>query len=132
MLFSFIKKTQSIIWALIAISLITFIFSNYLKTKQVDPNIISSANVFFCAITLLSIFMQMKALKHKNPNVFIRSVMGGLFLKMMLTAFAVVIYFVVSGKNFNTKGVFVSLFLYLIYLGIEVATMMSLNKRNNG
>jgi RsiW-degrading membrane proteinase PrsW (M82 family) len=132
MLISFIKKNQSIIWALIAISLATFIFSDYLKTKQVDPNIISSANIFFCIITLLSIFMQMKALKHKNPNVFIRSVMGGLFLKMMLTAFAVVIYFVVIGKNFITRGVFVSLFLYLIYLGLEVATMMSLNKRNNG
>lgn len=131
MLFSFIKKIQSIFWTLATLSLFTFLLSDFLKTKQIDSTVIGCANIFFFAITMLSMFMQMKALKHSNPNVFIRSVMGGLFLKMVLTAVALVIYFVISGKNFNTKAVFVSLFLYLIYLGIEVETMMSLNSKKN-
>ena len=131
MLLTFVKKTKSIFFSLITIGIITFLISSYLNKYHIDPLVIQSANVFFFFITILSMLMQMSAMNHKNPNVFIRSVMGGLFIKMVLTALALVIYFVASGKNFNTKAVFVSLFLYLVYLGIEVATMISLNKPKN-
>jgi hypothetical protein len=57
--------------------------------------------------------------------------MIGMILKMFSTAIAVVIYFFQSGENFNKRGVFISLFFYLIYLATEVMTVMKLNKKSN-
>jgi len=71
-------------------------------------------------------------MRHENPNVFVRSVMGSILAKMMLTAFAVIIYVFASGESFNKRGVFISLFIYLVYLSVEVITLMKMNKKSNG
>ena len=52
-------------------------------------------------------------------------------IKMFVCVIAVVIYVLLIGKAFNRPGVFIALVLYLVYLCVEVAVLMKLNKRKN-
>ena len=68
-----------------------FIFSaNSLWVKyNVDKNVLMGANLLFLVTGLLVFFMQKNALQNKNPNVFVRSVIAGMMIKMFSTVLAV-------------------------------------------
>jgi high-affinity Fe2+/Pb2+ permease len=75
--------------------------------------------------------MQKKALKNANPNVFIRSVMAGMMIKMAICIIAVMIYALAFKNNFSKYSVFAAVFLYFIYLAVEVRAATKLNKQKN-
>lgn len=103
----------------------------FLHEQRVDFTILIAANCLFFFISLLAFRMQRKAMTNPNPNVFIRSVMGGMMLKMFVCIAAVMAYVMASGKNFNKPSVYISMLIYLVYLVVEVALVMKLNKRKN-
>ncbi len=98
---------------------------------DIDKNVLLGANFLFMGIGLLVFFMQKNALSNKNPNVFIRSVIAGMMIKMFSTVLAVLAYVVLVGPTYNKKGVFISLFMYLIYLAAEVTAISKLNSNKN-
>jgi len=119
---------------LIIFSFLTgFIFSaNSLFIKyNVDKNVLMGANLLFLVTGILVFFMQKNALGNKNPNVFIRSVIAGMMIKMFSTVIAVLAYVVTVGQGYNKKAVFISLFMYLIYLGAEVVAISKVNRTKN-
>ncbi len=97
----------------------------------IDYNVLVIANILFFLISLLAFFMQKKALNNPNPNVFVRSVMGGMLIKMFVCIAAVIIYRLAAGNQVSKISVFAAMFLYLIYLGVEVAIITKLNKQKN-
>ncbi len=100
-------------------------------TYNIDRNVLLGANLLFMATGLLVFFMQKNALTNKNPNVFIRSVMAGMMIKMFSTVLAVLAYVVLVGPTYNKKAVLISLFMYLFYLAIEVVAISKLNNKKN-
>jgi hypothetical protein len=126
-----LKKTLPVLTVFVLINILILTSVHTLNTYNISTNVLAVSNLFFFLLSVISISIQNKALSNKNPNVFIRSVMIGMILKMFSTAIAVVIYFFQSGSNFNKRGVFISLFFYLIYLATEVTTVMKLNKKSN-
>ncbi len=120
---------------IILFSLLTGLFLTtykFLLSKNVDFKILIWANIIFFIIYLLVFLYQKKALQHSNPNVFIRSIMGGMMAKMFLTVIAVFGYVVLVGDTYNKKAVFISLIIYLLYLSVEVYSLMKLVKTKNG
>ena len=99
--------------------------------KGVDIIVLLSANLLFFIMSAFVFGMQQKAMLHNNPNVFIRSVMAGLMIKMFIAIVAVIAYVLFSGKSFNKPAVYISMLLYLVYLAVEVAMVMKLNKQKN-
>jgi len=97
----------------------------------IDHNVLIIANVLFFLISLLAFFMQQKALNNSNPNVFIRSVMAGMLIKMFVCITAVIIYRLIAGNAVSKVSVFAAMFLYLLYLGVEVAVITKLNKQKH-
>jgi len=97
----------------------------------IDYNVLLVANALFFLVSLGVFFMQKKALNHNNPNVFIRIVMAGMLIKMGVCVFAVIIYRLVAGNSVNKVSVFVAMFLYLLYLAVEVRVIMKLNRQKN-
>jgi hypothetical protein len=95
---------------------------------NVDKNVLLAANILFLITSLLVFLMQKKALTNTNPNVFVRSIIAGMMIKMFSTAIAVLAYVLIVGKGYNTSAVFLSLFMYLIYLGAEVLAISKVNK----
>lgn len=100
--------------------------------SNVNFVVLLAANLLFFVVSLLAFRKQYKAMQNSNPNVFIRSVMGTMLLKMAVALFAVMAYVLGSGKNFNRPAVYISMLIYLVYLVVEVALVMKLNKRKNG
>jgi len=98
----------------------------------IDFHVLFFANDIFFLLSLVAFFMQRKALKNSNPNVFIRSVTGGMLIKMFVTITAVIVYRLIAGNSVSKVSVFSAMFLYLLYLGVEVAVITKLNRQKNG
>lgn len=98
---------------------------------HIDEDVLIYANLIFLLTGILVFFIQKKALTNSNPNVFIRSIMSGMLIKMFTTVIAVFAYVMLAGKGFDKKAVFISLFLYLIYLAAEVIAISQQNKKRN-
>lgn len=110
-----------------------FLFSkDFLAKWQLDNLVLIIANSLFFLINVLAYGMQKKALKNANPNVFIRSVMAGMMIKMAICIVAIMIYALAFKSSFSKYTVFASMFLYFIYLAVEVRAATKLNKQGNG
>jgi hypothetical protein len=101
------------------------------ETYNVDKNVLLGANFLFLSIGIFVFFMQKKALTNSNPNVFVRSVIAGMMIKMFSTVIAVLAYVLIVGSTYDTKAVFISLIMYLVYLAAEVAVISKQNKQKN-
>ena len=100
------------------ISVLILSLSGFLKKYGIDTNVLLVANGIFLLLNIIVFLIQKKALSHPNPNVFIRSVMGGMMLKMIVCAIAVIAYVLSIGPGYHKRSVFISLFIYLIYLAV--------------
>ena len=113
------------------ITILILSLKTVLVNYGIDSNVMLAANAIFLFINIIVFLFQKKALGNTNPNVFIRSVIAGMMLKMFVCAIAVIAYVLIIGKNYNKKAVFISLFIYLFYLAAEVAILMRLNNNKN-
>ncbi|MES2431853.1 MAG: hypothetical protein V4556_13045 [Bacteroidota bacterium] len=109
-----------------------FISGKHLLSKwNIDNNVLIVANCLFLLIALVTFSLQKKALQNKNPNVFIRSIMGSVMIKMFVVLVAIGIYRFAFPAQFSKISVFVAMFIYLIYLAVEVKVILKLNKSSN-
>jgi uncharacterized membrane protein len=119
--------------------ILLFVFLNifFLTAKSIfqkwgiDREVLIIANILFFLISLIAFSLQRKAMQKTNPHAFVRSVMGSMMIKMFVVIIAVIIYTLLSGALFNKPSVFIALFLYIIYLAVEVAIVMKMNKQKN-
>jgi hypothetical protein len=82
-------------------------------------------------MSLTVFYMQKKALVNSNPNVFIRSIMAGMLIKMAVIMLALILYWQISGNSFNKTTVVIAVALYLVYFITGVYCTMQLNKSKN-
>lgn len=126
-----LRSLIPVIMVFILFSVLPIVFSNFLYKNNIDQEVLLYANVLFLIITLISFAIQKRGLMNKNPHVFIRSVTGGMMIKMLFCILAVIAYVNFSGRSFNKRAIFISLFLYLIYLSAEVMVVMKMNKKQH-
>ena len=127
----FSKMLLPVIIVFVAVCIIIMAASGLLTRNHIDRDVLLGANLFFMLLGILVFFIQAKALNNSNPNVFIRSITLGMLIKMFATVLAVLAYTVYAGAGFDKKAVFISLFIYLLYLSAEVMAITKLNKRNH-
>lgn len=113
------------------ITALVFILKDFLTNHNINTHVLLAANSLFLVINIIVFLFQKKALGHTNPNVFVRSVIAGMMVKMFACAIAVIIYVLSMDGDYNKKSVFIALFIYLIYLAAEVAILMRQNSRKN-
>jgi len=97
----------------------------------IDNAVLIIANSLFLVLALITFFIQQKALLNSNPNVFIRSVMAGMMIKMFVCIIAIFIYWFVMRDKFSKGTVIASMFIYIIYLVAEVRMVTKLNRQKN-
>ena len=114
----------------ILVNLFCTTFANWLSDKGIDPIVLGTANLFLFALSVIIFFMYKKALQNTNPNVFVRSVMGGTLLKLVVIAGASVIYFLSAGKDKSLYAIVAAIALYFIYTFIEVKNAQKLNREH--
>jgi hypothetical protein len=129
------NKQSRFILPMVMVFLITncilLVFGKRLEVWGVNRDMLLGANILFFAVSMIAFFLQRSALKNANPNVFTRSVMGSMFIKMMLVLVVFVVYIMIVRKGINKPAIFGAMFLYLVYLAAEVAGVTKLNKQKN-
>ncbi len=129
------KTKRSLLLPLLLVFIICngfFISAKTLLAKWgIDNGVLIIANILFLLLALITFFIQQKALQNKNPNVFVRSVMAGMMIKMFVTIIAIFVYWFVMKDKFSKASVIAAMFIYLIYLVTEVALITKLNRKKN-
>jgi hypothetical protein len=127
------KSTNAIARMLIFFLLVNsfcLIFKNWLDAKAIDHMVVIIANCILFILSILIFLMHKRSAQNANPNVFVRSVMAGTFIKLMVIAGAVTIYLITAGENKSVYGVVAGIGLYFVYTFIEVKSASRLNKQH--
>ena len=127
----FSKMLLPLLVVFAAVSVLILVAGGICSKYHIDRGVLIGANIFFMLLGIIVFFMQAKALRNPNPNVFIRSITAGMIIKMFATVAAVLAYTSFAGTAFNKRAVFISLFIYLFYLAAEVMSISGLNKKND-
>jgi hypothetical protein len=128
------NKKQVLPLIIILLGLNTFFFtaSSFFEKYGINSYVLIAANTLLFLTNFIALLLQRKALQNKNPNVFVRSIMAGIMIKMFVALGAFIGYVLISGKQkVNKPALYVSLFLYFVYLAVEVAIVIKLNKQKN-
>lgn len=125
------KQLFPLLFVFIAINTFLLTSSAFFDKHGIDRDVLIVANTLFFLSNFIAFFLQSRALQNKNPNVFVRSMMVSMMIKMLLVLGAFLGYVVVLGKAINKPAIYISIFLYFVYLAIEVAIVLKLNKQKN-
>lgn len=125
------KTVLPLVITFLVLTVIVFAGKLFFTAKGIDYVVLMGANCLFFLISIFVFRMQYAAMYNSNPNVFIRSVMSGMIIKMFGCLIAVVGYYLLSKTAFNKPAVYLSMVVYMVYLVVEVRTIMKLNKTKN-
>jgi hypothetical protein len=128
--FSF-KSVSPLFFTFLILTVVCIGGSLFFAGKGINFAVVMGGNCLFFLVSLLVFRMQYNALYNSNPQVFIRSVMGGTMIKMFFCIVAIVGYYFISKPAFNKPAVYISMLIYIVYLVVEVRTIMKLNKTKN-
>lgn len=116
----------------IVVIVLAMVFATWLDDHKINHLVVISANALLLVFTGGNMLLQVKAMANPNPNVFVRSVMGGTFAKLFLLVIAMAVYLFAAGANRSVYAIMVAAGLYVAYTFIEVKGLLELNKKNNG
>ena len=128
---STIQFFKPIIGLFVVVTLLIFIFSNWLDKNDVNHSVLLYANFILLALVAVTGFLHIKASVNNNPHAFVRSITLSAFIKLIVIAIAVLVYFTTAGENTSVYAVGAAMMLYLIYTVLEVRGAMHLNRKKN-
>lgn len=125
------KVIAPLLYTAVVLLLVIFAAQQFFTDKGINFWVIQAANLLFLGISVFVFNMQYQAMFNKNPQVFIRRVMGSMLVKMGACVLAIIVYYFISGKAFNKPAVYAAMVIYIVYLVVEVRTIMKLNSSKN-
>lgn len=125
----FIKLIRPIILLFFLLTLLIFLLSSPLRQINVAVTVVLSANFLLFLVSIVNLFFQCKQINNPNPNVVIRGIMAGMFIKLFGLGAAVLIYLIASGSSRSINAVFMGMGLYIIYTWLEVRISLRLNPK---
>lgn len=99
-----------------------------LESWNADQGVLIVGNLLLFVITLISFLIAKKGLRNTNPHAFVRSVYGGIMLKLFICIIAAFIYIASFGKALNKPALFTCMGLYLLYTFLEVSILTKMLK----
>jgi hypothetical protein len=126
-----IQFFRPMIIVFVIITALCLIFSQQLEKYNINHEILLGANIILFVLMIITSLLHIRALRNPSPYAFVRSITLGVFLKLIVIAAAVLIYFYKSGANINIYTVALAMLLYIVYTVFEVAGAMRLNRKRN-
>ena len=116
---------------LIFIFLTTFFITgrSFLLKKGFDQDVLLIGNGFLFLITGVSFWVMSNGMRTKNTHGLLRSVYGGIMIKLFGCLILAAVYILSAKKNVNKPALFTCMFLYIIYTFIEVKGLMKLSAK---
>lgn len=115
----------------VSLNIIFYLAKMQFVNWGIDISVLLIANSLIFILTLITFFNQQKALLNINPNVFIRSIMSGMMIKMFACMVAILIYWFLAKEKFSRPTVIAGMLMYLVYLAVEVKIVSKLNRQKN-
>ena len=125
------KALLPIVFMFIFINTLFLISANFFVKQNIDRYVVIAANAILFISNFITLLLLQRSLKNPNPNVFVRSMMAGTFIKLLIIAVAFMAYAFTLKKNVNKPAIYISIFLYFLYLAVEVSIVLKLNKQKN-
>jgi hypothetical protein len=124
-----LKLFLPILLIFVFVSLLTVVFGNRLNSMNINSSLLLSGNLLLFLVTGISFILYRKALFAANTQAFLRNVYSGMLLKLFLCMIAAFIYISAAGKDVNRTGLFILMFLYLLYTFLEVAILLKISRQ---
>ncbi len=125
----FLRLIKPLVVLFFALTLVLLALSAPLDTIQANVWVVISANTLLFLVSILNLFFQFKQISNPNPNVVIRGIMAGMFIKLFGLGAAVLIYLIASGSSRSINAVFMGMGLYIVYTWVEVRISLRLNPK---
>ena len=126
-----LKQLRPVILLFLIFNILFMQSKNLFAKWGMNADVLLWANILFFLLNVITFLLQKKGVANKNPNVFVRSVMGSMMIKMFVCIIAIGLYAFVWKQYFTKMTVLAAMGLYLIYLGVEVAAATKMNKQAN-
>ena len=123
------KVFTSIVFLFLVLTAVFFLLWIFDKDSGVDYRVLLGGNLLLFIIGVISLKMNMGAMKHQNTQGFLRLVYGAFLLKFFVLAMVAFIYIAVFKKAINKPGLFGCFGLYFIYTFIEMRSVLKLSKK---
>ena len=125
------KKIVPLFIVFIFFSILFLLSAPILAKFGLDKNVLLITNALLLILGMITFYIQYKALQNSNPNVFIRSVMSVMMIKMFACVIAVLLYVLSNRDGYSKASIFAGVILYFVYLAVEVKLMLKLNNQKN-
>ncbi len=100
-----------------------------LQARGVDMPVLFAGNLLLFAVSLGSLLLYQRAMAHPTTMGFLRHTYSGLFLKLLVCIFAILLYVVINRtEHINKPAILACVFLYFIYSLLEMRSLMQWNK----
>jgi len=103
---------------------------NWFDKKGIDHIVLMYGNLILFILTLVACLIHIRAHKNNNPYAFVRAVTLASFLKLIVIAISVVIYFT-AAKTRSIYAIAIAMAVYIVYTIFEVRGAMRLNRERN-
>ncbi|MEY3348788.1 MAG: hypothetical protein ACK5AB_08565 [Bacteroidota bacterium] len=124
------QPLRPVIWLFLLVNIFTAVFYSTFISIETDPDVLLIGNAYICILTLVSYWFMSTGAKSKSTVQFTSSVYGSFLIKMVLSVLIVVLYSKLAGKKMNSNGIIGCLFIYLIYMFLEVRGLMTLFRKD--
>ncbi len=127
----FLQTIKPFFFLFICVLIVALAFGAQLDALKINHWVIFVANIILFGISCFTIFLHSASSKSANPKSFINIIMVGMIIKMLVIGATILLCVVKSGANKSIFGIYISMFLYLIYTSLEVKIALQLNKKPN-
>ncbi|KIC94156.1 hypothetical protein OI18_14340 [Flavihumibacter solisilvae] len=104
------------------------VFRQRMDGLGVDTAILLTGNLILFVIFLLSFVMHARSAENSSTPAFLRSVYGGMLLKLFGGATAAFVYIFLFRDKVNKPALFGCMFLYMLYTFIELRVVLKKSK----
>jgi hypothetical protein len=120
----FLNRVWPLHFTLVLLSVLLWISGLFTEIPWKDFHFLHATNFLLFLFGIVSLYIQERAIDAKNPNVFLRSVLGGTMIKMFGMVIIILAYVMWKRESYDAPSIFVSMIFYLIYLSVEVVWLM--------
>ena len=124
-----LKGFMPVLILFVILNVIFVVGRNALENWGADQETLIAGNAILFVFTLISFLVALRGVHNPNPNVFMRTVMGSIMLKMFLIVIAAFVYISIYRKDINKPALFTCMGLYLVYTFLEVSGLMKMLKQ---
>jgi hypothetical protein len=125
------KAYFPLLFLFLGLSLVFLGLQYFIPGTFVNYRVLLVGNLLLFIVGWISVTMSKAALEHKNVQIFLRLVYGSFLLKFFVLAIGAFVYIAIYKKNINKPALLGCFGLYIIYVIIELRSVMKQSKKPN-